>query len=139
MKTGGAQQVGPYEIVLDSIDRRTGPNYQETAAKMTVRRDGAFVATVEPARRRFASREMSTTQAGILTVNFGQIYVSIGDPADDGTVATRLYWKPLVTFIWLGACAMALGGALSLADRRLRFGTPARAKGASAATAPAAS
>ncbi|THD44147.1 MAG: heme lyase CcmF/NrfE family subunit [Bradyrhizobium sp.] len=139
MKAGGAQQVGPYEIVLDSIDRRTGPNYQETAAKMTVRRDGAFVATVEPARRRFASREMSTTQAGILTLNFGQIYVSIGDPADDGTVATRLYWKPLVTFIWLGACAMALGGALSLADRRLRFGAPARAKGASAATAPAAS
>ena len=40
----------------------------------------------------------------------------------------RLYWKPLVTLIWLGAAAMALGGGLSLADRRLRFGAAARAK-----------
>ena len=43
-------------------------------------------------------------------------------PDADGGVPARLYWKPLVTLIWLGGCAMALGGALSLADRRLRFG-----------------
>jgi len=68
---------------------------------------------------------MSTTQAGIVTLDLGQVYVAIGDPNDDGAVAARLYWKPLVTLIWLGAMAMALGGALSLADRRLRFGAPA--------------
>ena len=80
--------------------------------------------------------QTSTTQAGIVTLHFGQIYVSIGDPDADGAVAARLYWKPLVTFIWLGACVMALGGALSLADRRLRFGAPARAKSAAAAGPP---
>ncbi|MGC2783524.1 MAG: cytochrome c-type biogenesis CcmF C-terminal domain-containing protein, partial [Roseiarcus sp.] len=56
------------------------------------------------------------------------VYVSIADPAPDGSVPARLYWKPLVTLIWLGAGAMALGGTLSLADRRLRFGVAARAK-----------
>ena len=71
---------------------------------------------------------MSTTQAGLATLNFGQVYVSIADPAADGAVPARLYWKPLVTLIWLGAAAMALGGALSLADRRLRFGVAVRAK-----------
>jgi len=40
----------------------------------------------------------------------------------------RLYWKPLVLFIWLGAVAMALGGALSLSDRRLRLGLPVRTR-----------
>jgi len=40
-----------------------------------------------------------------------------------------------VTLIWLGACCMALGGAISLTDRRLRFGAPARAKAAAAAMA----
>ena len=68
-------------------------------------------------------------------LRFGQVYVSIGDPDADGTVPARLYWKPLVTLIWLGACVMALGGALSLADRRLRFGAPARAQSAAAAAA----
>jgi cytochrome c-type biogenesis protein CcmF len=71
---------------------------------------------------------MSTTQAGLKTLHFGQIYVSIGDPTGDGAVPARLYWKPLVTLIWLGGAAMALGGALSLADRRLRFGAAVRPK-----------
>jgi cytochrome c-type biogenesis protein CcmF len=138
MSVGAMLHVGPYEVVLNSIGDRAGPNYREVAARMTIRDNGAIVATVEPARRQFATRQMSTTQAGIVTLHFGQIYASIGDPALDGSVAVRLYWKPLVTFIWLGACLMALGGALSLADRRLRFGAPARAK-AAAAAAPAAS
>jgi cytochrome c-type biogenesis protein CcmF len=138
MRVGVAQTVGPYEIVIDSVSKRTGPNYRETVAAMTIRKGGDVVTTLEPARREFATRQMSTTQAGIATLNFGQVYLSIGDPNIDGTVPARLYWKPLVTLIWLGACVMAFGGALSLADRRLRFGAPARAKSsAAAATLPA--
>jgi cytochrome c-type biogenesis protein CcmF len=135
MKTGATQTVGPYQITLDSLSDRAGPNYRETVAEMTIRKDGAFVATVEPARRLFATRQMATTQAGIVTLRLGQVYTAIGDPNADGAVATRLYWKPLVTLIWLGAFAMALGGALSLADRRLRFGAPAPARSAAAAAA----
>ena len=102
---------------------------------MTIRKDGVVVATVEPARRQFAARQMATTQAGIVTLRLGQVYTAIGDPNGDGAVAARLYWKPLVTLIWLGAVVMALGGALSLADRRLRFGAPAPARSAAAAAA----
>jgi cytochrome c-type biogenesis protein CcmF len=120
--------VGPYSVSLDSVGERAGPNYKETVASLTVRAGDAIVAEIEPARRQFSTRGMSTTQAGLRTLNFGQVYVSIGDPAPDGAVPARLYWKPLVTLIWLGGAAMALGGALSLADRRLRFGVAARAK-----------
>jgi len=128
MKTGDVQTVGPYEIALDSIGDRPGPNYRETVATMTIRKAGAVVATVEPARRLFSTRQMATTQAGIVTLNLGQVYVAVGDPNAEGAVAARLYWKPLVTLIWLGAMVMACGGALSLADRRLRFGAPAPAR-----------
>ena len=96
---------------------------------MTVRSGDAVVAELEPARRQFAAREMSTTQAGLATLHFGQVYVSIADPAPDGAVPARLYWKPLVTLIWLGGAAMALGGVLSLADRRLRFGAAVEGEG----------
>jgi cytochrome c-type biogenesis protein CcmF len=123
-------------VTLDSVGERVGPNYKETVASVTVRSGDRIVAEIEPARRQFASREMTTTQAGLKTLNLGQVYVSIADPAPDGSVPARLYWKPLVTLIWLGAAAMALGGALSLADRRLRFGVAARAK-ASALAQPA--
>ncbi|HYA71543.1 MAG TPA: cytochrome c-type biogenesis CcmF C-terminal domain-containing protein, partial [Roseiarcus sp.] len=138
MRVGAPQTVGPYEIVVDSLGEREGANYRETVAAMTIRSGGLAVASIEPARRQFATRQMATTQAGIATLHLGQIYVSIGDPDAGGGVPARLYWKPLVTLIWLGACLMALAGAFSLADRRLRLGAPARAKSSAAAAAAAA-
>ena len=120
--------VGPYSITLDSVGEQVGPNYKESVASVTVRSGDAVVAQLEPARRQFASRQMTTTQAGLKTLHFGQVYVAIADPTPDGAVPARLYWKPLVTLIWLGAAAMALGGVLSLTDRRLRFGAAVRAK-----------
>jgi cytochrome c-type biogenesis protein CcmF len=136
MKPGEPVEVGPYRVVYEQILNRPGPNFQETAARMKISRDGAEVTTLEPARRNFGARKMATSQAGIATLNFGQVYIAISDPAEDGTLPARLYWKPLVTLIWLGALAMAFGGALSLADRRLRIGAPVPAR-ASAKTAPA--
>ena len=53
-----------------------------------------------------------------------QLYLSLGDPNDDGSIAVRLYHKPLVLLIWLGAVVMFIGGGLSLSDRRLRIGAP---------------
>jgi cytochrome c-type biogenesis protein CcmF len=43
-------------------------------------------------------------------------------------VAVRIYQKPLVLLIWLGAVVMVIGGALSLSDRRLRVGAPKPAR-----------
>jgi cytochrome c-type biogenesis protein CcmF len=129
MKIGEEQRVGPYHIVFQSFANRIGPNYTETEAKAEIRAGGVVVATIEPAKRFFAARQMSTTEAGIATLGLGQLYISIGDATKDG-IAARLYWKPLVTLIWIGACIMAFGGALSLADRRLRIGAPAPAKAA---------
>lgn len=135
MKVGAPAMVGPYEVTLDAVGQRGGPNYQEVVAKLTARSGGVVVATVEPARRMFGARKMATTQAGIVTINLGQLYISVADPNPDGSVPARLYWKPLVTMTWLGACLMAFGGVVSLADRRLRFGAPARAKAGAAAMA----
>ena len=136
MRPGQPVTVGPYRVTYEQILPRPGPNYSEVAARMKVTQDGADVVTLEPARRNFGARRMSTSQAGIATLHLGQLYISISDPAADGSLPARLYWKPLVTLIWLGALLMAFGGAVSLADRRLRIGAPVRAK-APAGTAAA--
>jgi cytochrome c-type biogenesis protein CcmF len=134
MRVGEPQSVGPYEVTFQTLGSRAGPNYSEVVAKAEIRSGGTLVATVEPAKRFFPARQSSTTQAGIATLWLGQLYISLGDQAGDSAVAARLYWKPLVTLIWLGACVMAFGGALSLADRRLRIGAPAPARTAPAQT-----
>jgi cytochrome c-type biogenesis protein CcmF len=94
---------------------------------------GSF--TLTPSKRNFTSSQMVTTEAGIRTIGFSQLYISLGDLAEDGTVTVRIYWKPLVTLTWLGALVMALGGLLSLSDRRLRVGAPRPARKAAAAPA----
>ena len=135
MKVGATQTVGPYQVTLDSLGDRAGPNYRETVGEMTIRKDGAVVATVEPARRQFATRQMATTQAGIVTLNLGQVYMAIGDPDADGAVAARLYWKPLVTLIWLGA--VADGARRRAVARRPAAALRRAGAGASAAAAAA--
>ncbi|TIX07905.1 MAG: heme lyase NrfEFG subunit NrfE, partial [Mesorhizobium sp.] len=85
-------------------------------------------------------RQMTTTESGIRTVWFSQLYLSLGDEGNDGSVVVRLWWKPLVTLIWGGALVMMAGAAMSLLDRRLRVGAPSRrrkpADAAPAASAP---
>jgi len=71
---------------------------------------------------------MTTTEAALMTRGVSQLYLSLGDPLQNGNLAVRLYFKPQVLLTWLGAAVMFAGGALSLSDRRLRVGAPQPAK-----------
>ncbi len=113
-----------YDLTFDGVAQRRGPNYNATVASFTVSKGGAEVGTMEPSKRTFATRSMTTNEAALMTRGFGQLYLSLGDIKDDGTASIRLYYKPMVMLIWLGAVIMMLGGALSLSDRRLRVGAP---------------
>lgn len=63
---------------------------------------------------------MPTTEAAISNGFWGDLYVVIGDPQDNGGWAVRTFIKPFVNWIWLGCTLMALGGLISLSDRRFR-------------------
>ena len=125
-----------YDFVFDGASSRTGPNYRETVAKFTVRHNRETIGTLEPSKRTFPSRGTSTTEAALMTRGLSQLYISLGEQNADGGLAVRIYHKPMVLLIWLGAVVMFIGGALSLSDRRLRVGAPRPAK-ARAAMQPA--
>ncbi len=117
-----------YDLSFDGVVQRPGPNYTEQVAKFTVREGGATIGVMEPSKRNFAARETSTNEAALMARGVGQLYLSLGDSNADGSIAIRLYYKPMVLLIWLGALVMMFGGALSLSDRRLRVGAPKPAK-----------
>jgi cytochrome c-type biogenesis protein CcmF len=124
LKPSQTVSLSGYELSFDGLVQRSGANFRELVAKFTVRSGGVAIGVMEPAKRSFASRGTTTTEAALLTRGASQLYLSLGDANDDGSVAVRLYYKPLVLLIWLGAVVMMLGGALSLSDRRLRIGAP---------------
>jgi cytochrome c-type biogenesis protein CcmF len=113
-----------YDLSFDGVIERPGPNYTAQVAKFTVREGGVPIGVLEPSKRNFAARQMSTNEAALMARGAGQLYLSLGDSNPDGSIAIRLYYKPLVLLIWIGALVMMFGGALSLSDRRLRVGAP---------------
>jgi cytochrome c-type biogenesis protein CcmF len=127
--------VGSYELVLDSVERARGPNYFTTMGTVSVFRDGADVAVLYPEKRDYPVAKMPTTEAAIDYQLLRDIYVVIGDQQDDGGWTVRTYIKPLANWIWGGCILMALGGFLSLSDRRFRVAAGARKT--SAAKVPA--
>jgi cytochrome c-type biogenesis protein CcmF len=124
LKPSQTASLSGYDFTFDRLVEQPGPNYTALVAQFTVRRGGAAIGILEPAKRSFAARATTTTEAALLTRGAAQLYLSLGDTNPDGSVAVRIYHKPMVLLIWLGAVIMALGGALSLSDRRLRVGAP---------------
>ena len=129
LKPGQTISVRRYELQFDGVTTRQGPNYRDLAAHFTVRRHGDLIGVMKPSKRSFPSRGTATSQTALMTRGVSQLYLSLGDPNPDGSLAVRLYYKPLVLLIWLGAVVMVVGGALSLSDRRLRVGAPRGARG----------
>ena len=128
LNPGETVSLSQYDLTFDGLATREGPNYRELAARFTVRSGGQIIGVMEPAKRSFTTRSTSTTEAALMNRGVSQLYVSLGDPNPDGTIAVRVYHKPLVLLIWLGAVVMVMGGALSLSDRRRRVGAPRPAK-----------
>jgi cytochrome c-type biogenesis protein CcmF len=128
MKADGVAKLAGYELRLDGMTQRQGPNFREMIARFTVSLDGQKLSVMTPSKRNFTTREASTTEAALLTRGASQLYISLGDTTADGAIAVRIYHKPLVLFIWWGPVLMAFGGLLSLSDRRLRVGAPKPAK-----------
>ena len=124
LKPGETISLSGYELTFGGLKQEPGPNYTSVIATFIVREAGTAIGTMQPSKRSFAARQQTTNEAALMMRGFGQLYLSLGDSEADGSLAIRLYYKPLVLLIWLGAVVMMLGGTLSLSDRRLRIGAP---------------
>ncbi|MCB1445379.1 MAG: cytochrome c biogenesis protein CcsA, partial [Rhizobiaceae bacterium] len=126
MAPGQTVEAGGYVVRFDREAERQGPNYSEEVAHFSVLSGGVVIAETDSAKRVYPARQMPTTEAGILSFGASQLYVSIGDKTEAGTIVVRVWWKPWILCIWGGALLMMAGGFVSLSDRRLRIGAPSR-------------
>jgi cytochrome c-type biogenesis protein CcmF len=118
MVPGESIEMGGYEYRFDGVRRVQGPNYQAFEGVISVFRDGRQVVTLHPQERTYLVQTSPMTEAGIDSGFFRDLYVSLGESLGEGAWSVRVYFKPLVNWIWLGALLMALGGGLAAADRR---------------------
>ncbi|KHA52660.1 heme lyase CcmF/NrfE family subunit [Sulfitobacter geojensis] len=112
--------VGKYELTLTDVQEIRGPNYLSTMGVLRLSQGDDFIAELRPEKRFYPVAQMPTTEAGIDYDLIRDVYVVIGDQQNNGGWTVRTYIKPLTNWIWIGAALMALGGLLSLSDRRFR-------------------
>jgi cytochrome c-type biogenesis protein CcmF len=128
MRPGDVVTVGGYDFRFDGAETVSGPNYEALRGTFTVSSEGGNPIILLPEQREYTDPPMETTEAAIRPMFSADLYAVIGDSDGKGGYATRIYHKPFISWIWLGAFVMFIGGAMSLSDRRLRMGAPRKTR-----------
>jgi cytochrome c-type biogenesis protein CcmF len=123
MRAGQVANIAGYTVRFDGLTETPGPNFVSEQGRFTIAAANGTERTTHPERRIYSASGMPTTEAAIETYGFSQLYLQLGEASGDAHVV-RIWHKPYVTLIWLGALIMAGAGFLSLSYRRLRVGAP---------------
>ena len=126
-KVGERFEVSGYTFQFDDIKKINGKNYTADVGNISVFFDGRLVATLKPEKRFYPVQRIPTTEAGINSTLTRDLYIALGDAQGDGWTI-RTYVKPFAVWIWIGCMVMAMGGILSMSDRRLRIASTSRLK-----------
>lgn len=103
------------EVRLVRVEDFEGPNYEAQRAVFAVRR-GERDVPLQAERRRYWTSSSPTTEVGILSGLWGDVYVAVGEPAPgaQGQIGVRLYFNPFIAWMFSGIGVIALGGGLAL-------------------------
>ncbi|MBE7419002.1 MAG: heme lyase CcmF/NrfE family subunit [Ideonella sp.] len=136
MASGDTTEIAGYVFTWRGVRDVQGPNYVAARGSVDITRNGKQVTTLQPEKRLYRVQQNQMTEAAIDTGFTRDLYVSLGEPVDNGRAwIVRVYYKPFVDWIWGGCVLMALGGLLAASDRRYR--ATRRATEGADASAPA--
>jgi len=125
---GKSVELSGYTVQALSVEDVTGPNYSAKEVIFAVTSPFGSTQQVTTQKRNYIASATPTTEAGILTYGFSQVYISLGNFDPSGSFVVRIWHKPFIILVWLGTLIMSGAGFLSLSDRRLRIGVPKSAR-----------
>jgi cytochrome c-type biogenesis protein CcmF len=121
MDKNDVAKIGNLDFKFDGAEEIAGPNYTSSQGTFIVTSNGKTVAVLHPEKRFYPVQGSVMTEADISPGVIKDLYVSLGEPLENGAWSVRIYIKPFVQWIWAGAILMALGGFCTLADKRYRI------------------
>ena len=133
MDVGDTVTLSGYDFTFKAVKEIEGPNYNADAGVFDVSRNGEFIAQLVPEKRLYIVQRMPMTEAAIHSTIARDLFIAMGEPLDNGAWAIRIYIKPFVIWLWAGAVVMAIGGILSISDKRYRMAKVKKVKNAYAA------
>jgi cytochrome c-type biogenesis protein CcmF len=128
MEIGDKVTLKDYSFKFNGTEPKDGPNYSATLGKIEVFKNDKKISELMPEKRVYIASGMPMTEAAVDMGFFRDLYVAMGEPLENGAWIVRAYYKPFVNWIFLGCVLMALGGMLSVSDRRYRLAIKKRKK-----------
>jgi|TARA_Y100000996_G_scaffold353248_1_gene293094 cytochrome c-type biogenesis protein CcmF len=107
-----------YTFQFMNITESEGPNYTAVIGHFKVYNNGEFLTDMYPEKRLYNSSEMPMTEAGIDPGFTRDLYITMGTLIDQDKWSVRIYHKPLIRLIWIGALMMVFGGIFSVLSKR---------------------
>jgi cytochrome c-type biogenesis protein CcmF len=117
-----------YDFKFMGTHKVTGPNYVADEGHLIVSRDGIKITELYPQKRIYEGNDNAMTESSIDVKLSRDLYAALGEPLGKGAWSLRLYYKPMIRWIWLGCLFMAFGGMLAVCDRRYRQSVARRSK-----------
>lgn len=121
LNPGQKVAIGPFSFVFKGVKDGQGPNYLTQRGEVDVYEGGQLYKALYPEKRTYFAQRNVMTETAISGGLLHDIYVALGEPLEQGAWAVRVYYKPFVRWLWLGAIFMALGGTVAASDRRYRL------------------
>jgi len=119
MAPGDTEAMAGYNFTLEKIEKVDGPNYRADQGTVSVSRDGERLVYLYPQKRQYQASGQVMTEAAIDPRITRDLYVSLGEPIGSGGAwAVRLHYKPFVRWIWFGGAFIAVGGIVTVLDKR---------------------
>jgi cytochrome c-type biogenesis protein CcmF len=111
------------ELNFKSLKKVEGPNWSANRGEFEIIKNNEVIHFLYPERRFYPASQVNTSEPAIMSGPFSDLYVVLGESIDDkDSFAIRVYYSPFINWIWFGILLMALGGLVSLSDRKHRLG-----------------
>lgn len=127
MVPGQTESIGPWRVTFIGVSDRKGPNFVAAHGVFELTSgEGKNIVLLEPEKRRYIAGGQTMTEADVDASLTRDVYVSLGEPVEnpkpgqEGAWSVRLYLKPFIAWIWIGCIMMAVGGVLTLLDKRYK-------------------
>ncbi len=122
MEVGSYAELAGYTFTFRGTTEHDGPNFRAARGTIEVAKNGKVISILHPEKRVYNASGMAMTEASVRPVMFSDIYVALGEQLDaQGSWTVRLFWKPFINWLWLGAAFMVIGGFMAASDRRYRI------------------
>ena len=115
MNINNETTIEKYNIVFKEMNEIIGTNYIALQGVFLVY-DGSnnIVTKLKPEKRFYPITENFTTEASIHTNLLRDLYVVIGEGNPKSGWIVKIYYNPLVIWIWIGALVIFIGGMVTM-------------------------